>query len=141
MGGQKVIQARASYRHARQLAEEASARWGPEVAGQLVQTHMLRLDDPQNEGLLALRGGEPVGYASVLSVGELGRIEDVYVAEGYRRQGIGRTVMSRAIELCLRSLFKHVFLTVLPDNEAAVRLYAHLGFVAVGEYVSYRRRG
>ena len=63
---------------------------------------------------------------------------ELYVAKDHRRQGIGRTMMGRALEICARSLFKHVMLSVPPDNEPAQALYAALGFRKIGEIVSYR---
>jgi ribosomal protein S18 acetylase RimI-like enzyme len=47
-------------------------------------------------------------------------------------------MMSRALEICARSLFKHVFLTVDPKNTPAVELYTKLGFRRLAPYVLYR---
>jgi ribosomal protein S18 acetylase RimI-like enzyme len=133
--GLTIIPARASFRHARALAEEAAKRWNePQVA----EAHMLQLDDPQWDALLALRDGRPVGGIGVLSVGDVGRIDEVFVSETARRQGIGRTLMSRALEICARSLFKHVLLSVDPQNAAAMALYASIGFRKVGEIAAYQ---
>src|SRR5258706_537062 len=85
----------------RPLGEEAAERWNePQVA----EAHMLQLDDPHWDALLALRDGRPVGGVGVLSVGDVGRIDEVFVSEPARRRGIGRTLMSRALEICARSL-------------------------------------
>jgi ribosomal protein S18 acetylase RimI-like enzyme len=135
-GGVKVIPARASFRHVRELAAESSRVHG-DAADQLVEAAMLHLDDPHYDSLLALRDGRAVAEVGVLAVGELGRIEPLYVAESSRRQGLGRTMMGRALEICSRSLFKHIFLSCLPDNAPAQALYAALGFRKVGEIVSY----
>ncbi|MGB7158028.1 MAG: GNAT family N-acetyltransferase [Tepidisphaeraceae bacterium] len=133
--GVKIIPARASYRHARQLAEEmASAAGEP----QLAEVLMLDLDDPHWDAVLALVGTEAAGHVGVLAMGEIGRIETLLVSEKYRRRGIGRTLMSRALEICARSLFKHVFLSCRPANAPAQALYALLGFRKVGEFVEYR---
>ena len=134
--GLTIIPARASFRHVRHLAEEWAARWGePQVA----DAAMLHLDDPHWDALLAMKDGAAVGYAGVLSVGDLGRIDQVYVAAGYRRQGIGRTIMSRAMEVCVRSQFRHVMLGVAPDNAPAQALYGQLGFRKIGQIVTYTR--
>lgn len=135
--GMQVIPARASYRHARALAEEAVAElW--EGLGQLVEADQRRLDNPHWDALLALKDGRAVASLGVLAVGEMGMIEDVYVAKDFRRLGIGRMMMQRALEIGARSLFKHVFIVTEPDNAAAMGLYRSLGFEKIGEFTSYR---
>src|SRR5262249_33615712 len=107
VGGLTIIPARASFRHARQLLEEWTAAYSPLMPDLL----MLNLEDPQTDALLALKDGTPAAFVAILPVGEIGCIEDVFVSETFRGQGIGRTMMSRALEICARSLFKHVFLS------------------------------
>jgi ribosomal protein S18 acetylase RimI-like enzyme len=137
VAGLKVIPARASYRHARALAEErARERW-KKAADQLVEADLRDIDDPHTDTLLALRGDRAVATISVLAVGDLGRIENVYVAGEFRRQGIGRTMLARALEVCARSIFRHVFILVDPANAPAVSLYRSFGFDAVGQLTSY----
>ena len=99
---------------------------------------MLHLDDPHWDALIALKDGTAVARAGVLAVGEVGLVEHVFVSPRFRRQGIGRTMMSRALEICARSLFKHILLGVAADNAPAVGLYRPLGFGRVGQSVSYR---
>ena len=133
-----IIPARASFRHTRALADEAFARRNdPRWA----EAEMLHLDDPHWDALLALRDGEAVAHAGVLAVGEIGRIDQVYVGEAFRRQGIGRTMMGRALEICARSMFRHVMICVNPANAPAIALYGQLGFRKVGEMVIYRSAG
>jgi GNAT superfamily N-acetyltransferase len=133
-GGLTIIPARASFRHARQLAGEGAARL---ACPNLAEAQMLHLDDSHWDCLLALRDGQPLATIGVLAVGELGRIEGLYVSESARRQGIGRTMLARAMEICARSLFKHVFLTCAPDNAAAQALYQQLGFQKLATVTSY----
>jgi ribosomal-protein-alanine N-acetyltransferase len=132
----KIIPARASYRHAQTLAEEASRRWNEP---QLVDAAMLHLDDPHWDAMIALKDGRAVAKVGVLAVGDMGRIEDLFVSEQFRGQGNGRTMMSRALEICARSLFKHVFLSVAPDNARAIELYQRLGFEKIGGIEEYHR--
>jgi ribosomal protein S18 acetylase RimI-like enzyme len=42
------------------------------------------------------------------------------------------------MEICARSLFKHVLLAVRPDNGPAVALHGQFGFRRIGEMVAYR---
>jgi len=137
VGDLKIIPARASYRHARALAEErARERWKKAV-DQLVEADVLDIDDPHADTLLALGDGRPVATISVLAVGDLGRIENVYVAPDFRRRGIGRMMLARALEVCARSIFRQVFILVDPGNAPAVALYRSFGFECVGQLTSY----
>jgi len=133
-GGLTIIPARASYRHVRELAEESAREWG---TPQLVEASVMHLDDPHVDALLALKDTKAVGKVYVLAVGEIGSIEHVFVSAPFRGQGIGRTLISRAMEICARSLFKHVFLSVDPENAAAIALYAKFGFEKIGDFESY----
>jgi ribosomal protein S18 acetylase RimI-like enzyme len=134
--GLTLLPARAAFRQARELAEESAARRNePQVA----EAQMRHLDDPHCDSLLALRDGRAVGQVTVLAVGDIGRIEQVYVAESARRQGIGTLLLDRAIEICARSLFRHVMLSVTADNEAARALYERTGFGFVGKMITYQR--
>ena len=136
VGGLRIIPARASFRHARELAAEAAAP----VTPQLVDAFIMHLEDPQTDGLLALTDGAPAAYVTVLTVGEIGCITELFVSKNLRRQGIGRTMMSRAMEICARSLFKHVFLSCEPTNMPAIALYKRLGFEKIGDFVCYVQR-
>lgn len=129
-----IIPARASFRHARQLAEDSTARW---TEPQVAEARMLHLDDPHYDAWIALSEGAPVAQVGVLAAGEVGRIEDLYVVPSHRRRGLGRIMMDRAMEICARSLFKHVLLSVDPGNDAAKALYESLGFRRVGEFVTF----
>jgi ribosomal protein S18 acetylase RimI-like enzyme len=135
VGGLTIIPARASYKHYRMLAEEWAAEYQtPDFADAV----MLSLDDPHVDALLAMKDGKPAAYVAVQSVGEMGGIQELFVTAPFRGQGIGRTMMSRAMEICARSLFKHVFVGVHADNPAAVALYTRFGFRKVGQFTYYR---
>src|SRR5262249_34298229 len=112
--GLKIIPTRASFRHARQLFAEAAAEAGK--TKQLADANLVHLEDPHWDSLLALQSGSAVAHAGVLAVGELGMIEDLYVSPALRRHGLGRTMMARVLEICARSLFRQVMLSVGPEN-------------------------
>jgi ribosomal protein S18 acetylase RimI-like enzyme len=137
VSGLTIIPARASFKHARDLAAEATASHN---TPQLVDAWVGHLEDPSTDGLLALENGVVVALVTVLTVGEIGCIENLHVAQSYRRRGIGRTMMSRALEICARALFKHVFIGVHPTNTIAAALYAQLGFQKIGRMTSYYAR-
>lgn len=135
VAGLTIIPARASFRHARAIAEEAAAE---ENIPERAEASILHLDDPHWDALIALRDGIAVARAGVLAVGEIGRIDHLFVSPSQRRQGIGRTMLGRALEICARSLFRHVMVCARPDQTEAKDLHAGFGFKRVGRMVGYR---
>lgn len=75
---------------------------------------------------------EPVGMATLTyaykPTGFFGTIEDVVVAEGYQRKGIGEELVQNLIGEGRRMGMDYVELTSRPSREAAQRLYKKLGF-------------
>lgn len=133
--GVTILPARAAFRHARELADEAARMW---QEPQIAEGQMRHLDDPHCDALLAVRGGRAVGRIVVMAVGEVGRIDAVYVARDARRQGVGRLLLARAMEVCARSQFRQVMLGVDADNEPAKSLYRSIGFRKIGELTTFR---
>lgn len=133
--GVSVLPARAAFAHARALFDQVAAGLGePQVA----EGQMLHMDDPHWDALLALRDGQAVAHVGVFAVGDVGLIEDVYVAEPARRCGIGRLMLLRAIEIARRSLFRHVILGVDPANAPALALYASVGLRPAATFHAFR---
>lgn len=136
--GLTLIPARASFKHMRDLASQSAHEADPPAAAHLTEANLLHLDDPHVEGILALKDGQAAGQVLILAAGEIGSIEHVYVASPFRRQGIARTLLSRALQSCARSTFRHIFITVRPNNTIASQLYASLGFQKIGQSLTYR---
>jgi putative acetyltransferase len=59
----------------------------------------------------------------------------------YRRQGIGRALLERAVDWARESGVRKLELHVFPHNEAAIRLYETTGFVREGYRKAHYRRG
>ena len=134
--GLTIIPSRASFKHTRALADEAAAYFKfPQLADAIV----LHIEDPQTDSLLALRDGAPAAYVSILNMGEIGYISELFVSERFRNQGIGRTMMSRAMEVCARAVHRHVFIGVDATNAPAVRLYERFGFKRIGVFSFYSK--
>jgi ribosomal-protein-alanine N-acetyltransferase len=97
----------------------------------------------------ALRSGGPVsvaetrdgavGYAVGRSVLDEGEILNLGVARAARRQGVGRALVERLMEVFTSRGVRRVFLEVRQSNLAAQRLYAGFGFTAVGRRRQYYR--
>ncbi len=131
----RIIPARAGFRQIQSLAEASATESGEPKLADAILSH---LDDPHWDASIALRDGQAVAMAGVLAVGEVGRIDEVYVVAPLRRTGIGRTMMQRTLAACARAQFRHVMLAVLPDNFRALDLYAGMGFRRIGQIVTYR---
>jgi putative acetyltransferase len=92
----------------------------------------------QNDHVLVAEiDGEVVGYVS-LHILPAPRVRHaawlgIMVAADYQSQGIGRALMTAALDLADNWLMlKRVDLDVFVDNERAVALYRNLGFVVEG---------
>ena len=81
---------------------------------------------------LAMDRGTAVGMLTLtmlpLLSGRRARIEDVVVAEAYRRRGIGALLVARAVSTAAETGARTVDLTARPDHPDAVRLYTRFGF-------------
>lgn len=76
-------------------------------------------------------GGDPVGVIKLLQDGATWTIEQLQVAPSHQGQGLGEGVL-RAVIADARATGATLRLSVLKQNPAR-RLYARLGFAALGE--------
>ena len=91
-------------------------------------------NNPERTWFVALDGLEVIGTI-LLTVKshafldrKVGRIDLVFVVREYRRQGIARALMKKAIELARAKGCKWTCLDTLETNEAAKGLYGALGY-------------
>jgi GNAT superfamily N-acetyltransferase len=102
---------------------------------------------PSDDGVLlgAWRGDELVGYACLyrhftsLVPAETVLMNDLYVAEGRRGEGIGRALIEASAEVARERGAHHLEWTTAPDNETAQRLYDSTG-AERSEWVEYELR-
>jgi ribosomal protein S18 acetylase RimI-like enzyme len=135
-GGQglSMVPARAMRGGYEEMANLWAGEWGQAVVREMAMAH---LDDSSFEAMLVLLDGKVGGTGGVLSVGQVGRIENVAVRPEFQRRGVGRWMMERLIEMCGRAAFRHVLIGVEPGNVAAQKLYAGCGFEKAGSVVTY----
>ena len=87
------------------------------------------LDDPDKVIFLAFAGNEPIGQVRLRKYwNAYAYIDDIAVEPDYRGEGIGRALLSRAIEWAESRGFPGVMLETQDNNVAACRLYARCGF-------------
>jgi L-amino acid N-acyltransferase YncA len=87
--------------------------------------------------LVALRGGEVVGWAAVTPVSDRcvygGVVENsVYVAEDARGQGVGLRLLEELIASTEAAGIWTIQTGIFPENEGSIRLHEGVGFEVVG---------
>ncbi len=139
--GWQVLPGRAVRRALRSLYEQklmADDGSSPALAQQLADWHIAHLDEPRCESLVARHRGQLVGYVSVVSVGAVGVIDDLYTLPTYRGRGVASALLEQALDLCARAQHESVVLEALADGEP-LKMYQRRGFVVIGEHYQYER--
>ena len=78
-----------------------------------------------------------IGGLMVWQEEDRGVIEDVFVREPWRKKGIARFLLTKALTYLQDHQLPFVDLTVLTTNQSALTLYESVGFVIDGEEVRY----
>jgi len=86
-------------------------------------------------------GGGLLGYVCFLRLVDDVELLRLAVEEEARRQGVGRALFERGLELHRGEGLVSCHLEVRSDNEGAVGFYQRLGFEEVGSRRSYYRDG
>lgn len=96
------------------------------------------LDSPGTAILLAEGAdGALLGYAVLYTVLDEGNLDNIAVAPGSRRQGVGDALLSAVTALCRKRGLERLMLEVRASNAPAVALYEKHGFAAVGRRKNY----
>jgi len=81
--------------------------------------------------------GAVIGYGIMQVVARESHILNLCVHPAYQRQGCGRVLLARLLELARDHRADTVLLEVRPTNEAAIALYTRMGFNEVGVRRAY----
>lgn len=73
-----------------------------------------------------------VAYGGVWLVYDIGEITNIAVHPDYRREGIGKRILSLLIDVCKEKDMSGITLEVRESNTAAKQLYQNEGFVCCG---------
>ncbi len=93
------------------------------------------------EMLVAEEGGEIIGYGCTCTTLDTCDLENVLVAEEYRRGGVGRAILNALLDNAKERGAEKVFLEVRVSNSAAMRLYLSCGFYGVHARTRYYSDG
>lgn len=81
--------------------------------------------------------GKVLGYAGMMVIADEANVTNVATHPDRRREGIGKKLLSKLIEICIENKFLLITLEVRKSNEAAIALYKNLGFEIEGERKNY----
>lgn len=87
--------------------------------------------------LLAMRDKCVIGYCIYTIVFETAEILRIATCKRYQRQGIGKQMMERLIDLCQTQAVERLLLEVRADNNAAIALYHQEGFAQIDRRKDY----
>ena len=82
-------------------------------------------------GVIAEDGGEIIGYGGITVAADTADIDNVAVAEPYRRNGTGTAIIEELLRIAGERGAKKVFLEVRVSNFAAMGAYLKSGFKGV----------
>lgn len=115
---------------ARLHASAFADAWSAEDIGKLIKAET-------SHALVASLRGMVVGFVLANCAGGEAEIYTLAVLPQCRRRGIGRNLMTKAIDWARASGANEMFLEVAEDNDPALSLYRNMGFVAVGRRENY----
>lgn len=87
------------------------------------------LSEDEHHLIASMDHGKIVGFALAYELpridgkGNMLYVHEIEVAEKYRRQGIGKSLMEELSALCTRKNIYKMFLLVDPDNQPGIGLY------------------
>ncbi len=91
---------------------------------------------PAGAVLLATAGDELAGCGAYVAARPTGiaEIKRVYVRDGFRRQGLARTLTLALVEQARQSGYRTAAVCTWPHNTLALALYQQLGFVPIESF-------
>lgn len=98
-------------------------------------------ENPAYEMVVAEEGGEVIGYGCTCTALDSCDLENVLVAEEYRRGGVGRAILNALLDNANERGAVKVFLEVRVSNSAALGLYLSCGFKGVHARTRYYSDG
>ena len=98
-------------------------------------------ENPSYEMLVAEEDGEILGYGCTCTTLDTCDLENVLVAEEYRRGGVGKSILNALLDNAKERGAEKVFLEVRVSNSAALMLYLSCGFKGVYARTRYYSDG
>jgi ribosomal-protein-alanine acetyltransferase len=99
------------------------------------------LDGPGREAVVAVDGGEVVGYAITLRSGDLADLQRIAVRPDHQRRGLARRLLEEVLDQTRDEGADRMLLEVSASNTAALAFYAAADFVEIDRRRRYYRDG
>jgi GNAT superfamily N-acetyltransferase len=118
----------------------ASEPWGrdPEVRAQFTHRNRRASHAAEERIFAAMDEGAPVAWAKLRTLGDLLQIEDVATLPHMRRLGLGRGVVTAALQAALERDPKLLFI-IAAEDDWPKDLYGKLGFEPIGRVAVFDR--
>lgn len=91
------------------------------------------------DSLVILENNEPIGLAFIAKRGVNSRLATMCLALSARDKGIGKIIMKKIIDEAKNRGEKQMILEVIQQNQAAVKLYQHVGFKITRQLFGYTK--
>lgn len=98
-------------------------------------------ENPVHTMVVAEEDGEIMGYGCTCTVCENCDLENILVAEEYRKSGVGTAILNALLDDAAERGAEKVFLEVRVSNAAAMKLYLRCGFAGVHARTRYYSDG
>ena len=92
-----------------------------------------RLALPGSHNVLAVVDGKPAGMVSGVPDEDRAELISMWVSPAVRGRGVGDRLIAEIVRWAAERRADALYLSVRPDNAAAIALYARNGFVDTGE--------
>lgn len=104
------------------------------VEKELANIHV-QYNAPEGALWLAYHGDMAIACVGVrLWQEDIAELKRMYVQDAYRKQGVGKGLMERAIETATQLGYKKIRLDTLSHMQAAISLYESYGFYEIDAY-------
>lgn len=121
------------------IADLERATFGPDAWSE--QAVAEELAAPGRSSVVALHGGDLLGYAVTRTVGDVADLQRVVVAPTARRRGLGTRMVRELLDGAARQGAQRVLLEVSEANAAALGCYRAMGFREIDRRTGYYRDG
>lgn len=137
--GIRIVPARAMRAALRRTLEMEYETTDPAVRALILDAQDERLDDPQVDEFVAMKGGEPVGHCALFEVGDIARITGLFARDASGDRTVERALLAHVLTLAKRLAIRHICTLVEEGADTDEGLLRAVGFQRRGSIVEFVR--